>query len=176
MGFVETFNSSPETLAVFPFKFKLIMAGQLEAGGSCSITPTILNQEIDQAMPIAFGLHPYFKVPHDLKKDIDFRFFGGRGIREDIGAWANGNSVVVRNPRIDDARKDSIEVFIPCLGRIWLDIPVQYQRIIVWSQPGKDFVCIEPFMGGQGGIFVNPLHIKPGGALSTRIRIHFEPC
>lgn len=156
-GFVETLNSSEETEKIFPYKFKLTIKAEFDTDNSFTITQITENLEKDKEMPISSGFHPYFKVPDDEKKNVKFNFPGGEIIEEKIKNWESDiKAISVENPNIP------IEVDIPGLGILVFEISEEYKRIWVWSQEGKDFICIEPVMRDKGGIISNPVIIKPG--------------
>ncbi len=72
--FSETLISNDVSKEIYPYDFKLTMAGEIENDGSISIVQNITNLEKDKSMPISMGLHPYFKVPNAEKKNIKFDF------------------------------------------------------------------------------------------------------
>lgn len=168
-SFVELLSSCSKTLDLYPYNFELTIFGYFENENSFVCTQTVKNID-NKPIPISMGLHPYFNVKNDLKKDIKFNFEGGKEIEDQIEVWQNGGTILVDNPKIK--YPDSIiEIIIPGLGSIMLDIPVEYQKIWVWSQPGKDFVCIEPMMRGENGLIDNPLLVGDGGSFKSFLKI-----
>jgi galactose mutarotase-like enzyme len=92
-GFKETLSASESTLAMYPYDFNFSIEGKFERDGSFVINQTIENKEEGKELPIAMGLHPYFKVPgneqSDIKKrNIRFNFKGG----EEIETSKDGNT------------------------------------------------------------------------------------
>lgn len=156
-GFIETLNSSEETEKIYPYKFKLTIKVEFDTDNSLTITQITENLEKDKEMPISSGLHPYFKVPNDEKKNIKFNYPGGEIIEEKIKNWEDDiKAISLENPNMP------IEIDIPGLGTLVFEISEEYKRIWVWSQAGKDFICIEPVMRDKGGIISDPVKIKPG--------------
>ncbi len=155
-GFIETLNSNEETEKIYPYKFKLTIKAEFETDNSFTITQITENLEKDKEMPISSGLHPYFKVTSEEKKNIRFNFPDGKIAEEQIEKWANDEYISINNPDVP------IEIFIPNLGTLVFEISKEYKEIWVWSQAGKDFICIEPVMRSIGGIISDPVKIKPG--------------
>lgn len=168
-SFAESLSSSVSTLDLYPHDFSLIVSGSFESDDSF-----ILSQEIknlgNKDLPVSMGLHPYFNVKNEFKKDIKFNFEGGKEIKEKIDIWQNGGTVYIDNPKIKFPNED-VEVFIPDLGKIILDISIEYQKIWIWSQPDKDFVCIEPMMRGENGLIDNPVLIKEGSSIKAFFKV-----
>lgn len=155
-GFTETLSSDEKSKEVYPYDFRLSLNGSFEENGSFTVAQTVENHEKEKEMPISSGFHPYFKVQSSEKKNIKFDFPGGEKVEEQIEKWANGKAVSIENTG------DDMKVNIPELGTLVFKISKEYKRLWVWSMKGKDFVCIEPFMRGEGGIVLDPEIIKPG--------------
>jgi galactose mutarotase-like enzyme len=166
-GFKETLISDMDTNAVFPYNFRFSLMANFEEDGSFSINGEVENTgEIE--LPLAMGLHPYFKVPQDEKGQIKFNFEGGKSVEEQVELWANGKSISIDNPRVKDPDA-IIEVVIPSLGTLIIDVSPEYKKIWIWSIAGKDFICIEPVMRNAGGLIENPENIPPKETLHTRV-------
>jgi galactose mutarotase-like enzyme len=148
-------QDSPITLAQFPWPFRAELRIELHAA-QLQLTAQITNTG-DQAMPYAFGLHPYFAVADkanaripsgatrafdNVKKQVvpftGFDFTQGEvdlhlldhPQREATLELADGAAITVRGSS-DVAR--------------W----------VVWTLAGREFVCLEPWTA-------------PGNALNTR--------
>lgn len=154
-GFKQTLKSDSKTKELYPYEFELCLTGEFKKNGSFTFSQSVLNPSENNEMPISSGFHPYFKVANQKKKDIIFNFEGGQYVKENFEKWANGQFISIQNPNVP------IEVSIPDLGTLILDISKEFERIWVWSMPGKDFICIEPVMRDIGGIITGPVIIKP---------------
>jgi len=172
-GFHETLLSDEETKKVYPYDFRLSLDGKFGGDDSFIITQVVENLGTEKELSVSFGLHPYFLVSNDEKKNIKFNFAGGKFIEEKISDWANDKFISVDNPRLEDPSA-KIEVIIPSLGTLVLDISPQYKKIWVWSLPGKDFVCIEPAMRDVGGLVNDPEIVKPGAIFSASFGLTLE--
>lgn len=164
-GFKEKLTSSDETRKVYPYDFDFELEGVFEKDGSFTIIQRVENLEKDKEMPISSGLHPYFNVQSEEKKNIKFNFEGGKLVEEQIEKWANGKAVSIPNPNTP------IEIYIPNTGILRFTFSKEFKRIWIWSQEGKDFVCVEPVMRDKGGIISDPEKVKPSDKHISTINI-----
>lgn len=171
-SFLQTLRANNDTKKIFPYNFKLSLGGQFDEDESFSIAQVVENTGAE-VMPISMGLHPYFRVPHDAKKDIKFNFTAGDLVEQNIEQWANGVAFKIDNPKVIDPTA-VMEVVIPSLGTLIIDASPAYQRIWVWSLPGKDFVCIEPVMRDTGGLVNNPEEVQPGAVFKAEVNIKLK--
>jgi glucose-6-phosphate 1-epimerase len=172
-GFKEILLSNKETKKIYPFDFKFSNSGLFESDGTFTLIQEIENKEETKEMPISMGLHPYFKVPSGEKKNIKFNFEGGKYIEEQINSWGNGETLYIDNPKIINS-EEVLEIDIPGLGKLVIDISTQYKKIWIWSMPGKDFICIEPAMMGQNGLIDSPFLIEPNGKFKASFSIKLK--
>ena len=172
-NFTQTLQADENTKKLFPYNFKLSIGGQFNEDGSFSINQSIGNLEKEEVMPVSMGLHPYFRVPHDAKKDIKFNFKGGDLVEQNVETWANAKAFKIDNPRVEDPNA-VMEVVIPSVGTLIIDASPEYKRIWIWSLPGKDFVCIEPVMRDKGGLVDDPEKIQPGTTLDSKVNIKLK--
>ena len=121
-------------------------------------------------MPVSEGFHPYFPVPEDEKQNIRFDFPGGDIIEKSFSEWSQGKTTKIDNPKVTDPNA-TLRVTIPKLGTLVLDVSPEYKRIWIWTQPGKDFICIEPVVRDAGGLVDDPELIKPQQTFSTKVNI-----
>ena len=171
-GFVEELMSDFNTKDVYPFDFKLEVLGKFENNNSFTVQQKVYNtSNVD--IPISMGLHPYFFVPDKEKKNIKFNFDGGREIEEKLEVWANGGTLYIDNPMVKDDN-GTLEIESPTIGTITLNISKEYQKIWIWSQQGKDFICIEPMLKGLNGIIENPEMIKSKGVFTASFNIYLK--
>lgn len=98
------------------------------------------------------GLHPYFRIPSELKSKIKFDFPGGKIAQEKIENWINGKAISMKNPSTEDELVP-LNIVIPKLGTVVMTASPEYKRIWVWSaNANADFFCVEPVMRDTGGL------------------------
>ncbi len=172
-SFSETLTSSAKTQAVYPYQNRLRFSGVIENAHSVCFIQTVENLEATQAIPIAMGLHPYFKVPHAQKQTIRFECLGSDLIQTGFAIWSNGGTTSFANPKLLDPAA-TIRVTLPELGTLILEPSVEYERIWIWSLPEKDFICIEPVLRDVGGLIDDPYLLEPGKRVSATFYIRKE--
>jgi len=167
-GFKETLTSSEETRKMFPHDFRFSIDMSFEENGSFVINQEVENLGDSEELPLSMGLHPYFKVSQDKKREIKFNFEGGKFVEEQVEIWANGKAVSIDNPKVKDPNA-VMEVMIPGLGTLVINASPEFRKIWIWSMPGKDFVCVEPVMRNKGGLVEDPEKIKPKETLRSKV-------
>ncbi|MEJ0005715.1 MAG: aldose 1-epimerase family protein [Steroidobacteraceae bacterium] len=180
-----TLTADAQTLAVYPFDFELDVNFAIEAA-SLAVTSWIRNRGATP-MPASLGYHPAFLWPLPYGENraahfIEFERDEPAPIRR---LDANGLLIPQRfatpvvNRRLnlrDDLFAADALIFDQLLSRsvtygtevgprIGISFPgVPY--LGVWSKPGANFICIEPWQGvtdPQG--FSGQLQDKPGGIM-----------
>lgn len=137
---------------LFPFHGEVINSIQIEESW-VNITHKIVNRW-NISLPISTWLHPYFRVPLWNKKDIEWNFKWWEEIKSDIDIWSNDWTITFDNPGMP------LEIFIPDIGTIVIDVSSEYKKFWVRSLPNKDFICIEPVMWNEWDIVKNQLKLN----------------
>ncbi len=172
-GFKETLLSDARNIESYPYNFRLTIEGIFEDDCSFTLQQKVENLESEKTMPISMGLHPYFNVANNQKSNIKFNFKNGERIENDQETWLSGGTVSVDNPKMKDLSA-VMEIIIPDLGIIFIDASPEYRKIWVWSQPHKDFICIEPVMRDPGGLIDDPVFIMPQETVCASMRLSLE--
>ncbi len=167
-GFKETLEPEEKNLESYPYKFIFSFEGKFEENNSFTITEKVQNLEEAKSLPLSLGLHPYFKVPKEEKANIKFNFEGGKFVEEQISLWSNGEYICIDNPKTKNSSA-ILEIQIPGTGTLVIDASAQYKKIWVWSQPEKDFICIEPMMRDKGGLINDPELVTAGETYSLQV-------
>jgi len=175
-----------ETFRVYPFHFELDMRfGVTDA--TLHVVATVRNLEDEKFMPASFGFHPAFCWPlpygkprsaHVLKFEKDepapIRRLDSQGL---ILPDKFATPVVERELQLhDDLFKTDAIIFDDIVSRrlrygagqgpqLELAFPGMPQ-LGIWTKPGADFICIEPWFGfSDPQDFSGDLRLKPGIAL-----------
>ena len=172
-GFVEALQSDDLTREQFPYDCTTQLRGVFEDNGSVTLQQSVLNREAGKEMPVSMGLHPYFRVPNDQKRNIHFDFPGGEQVAARFDEWSNDTMVSIDNPKANDPDA-MLRIMIPGLGTLVFDVSPEYQKIWVWSLPGKDFICIEPVMRDPNGLVDDPQMVKPNEVFTASMNIRLE--
>jgi galactose mutarotase-like enzyme len=139
--------SNEQTKLSYPFDFNVIFTYVLE-GGKLTIKQEYNNQG-DQPMSIYAGFHPYFKTSEkklsyetDATKYYDYNDDQVKEFTGSIDLTNLKESVVFldsNNPSIsfgDSAVKK----------RIKLSYGELFKYIVLWTESGNEFICVEPWM------------------------------
>lgn len=166
--FSEKLSSNEETKEIFPYDFEVRVKCELNKDGSIALIQEVTNLG-NIAMPLSMGLHPYFKVPKEKKRDIKFNFPGGEKIEREVEGWSSEDKTTsVDNPN------SPLRIKIPDLGTLVMDVSIEYQKILIWSSLRHDSVCIEPVMRNDGGLIDDPEMVRPGETFSGKVTFRLE--
>ncbi len=171
-GFKETLLVKKEGQISYPYDCVLSVEGTFNTDNSFTLIQKVENREESAKLPVAMGLHPYFKVPDEEKENIRFNFEGGQQVQDQASVWMNGGTVSIDNPKTKDPSA-VLEILIPELGTLLLNVSMEYKKLWIWSVPGEDFFCVEPVMRDIGGLVSDPEMIHPGESFSASLTITF---
>lgn len=164
---VEKLEATEDTKKVFPYDFLLKIKTKVEKDGSISLIQEATNKEKDKKMPIAMGLHPYFQVPEEKKKEVLSGLIGKEKADKKFDEWQKGNTVIINNP-------EDLKLSVPGLGRIKMKASKEYEKIWIWTQPDQNFICVEPVMRDVEGLVEDPELIEPGESFSGKVNFSLE--
>ena len=158
--------SNEETLARFPYEFRLVSTFSLE-GDTLHHTLTVENLDSEK-MPFGIGYHPAFTVPFDDKHvatDYELRFsetesplcvnnlptglmhgdlyYLGSNLKSlpiDEKLFANDSHCMV------NLKSSTLGIYEKGTGRAVVCNIEEFPYTLIWSKPGMPkFVCIEPW-------------------------------
>ena len=164
------------TRAAFPFAFSLRLEWRL-APGRLSLTATVRHTGAPgtPAMPFSLGLHPYFAVSDPAAVELlglPERCFDHLSQREDATAaqlqrLGSGVDLLARPTAAAVALRD------PGAGvRITLELTPPLDRVVLWTDPPRPMVCLEPWTGPRGALLSGDgrLEVPAGGERSLACR------
>ena len=136
-------ESNNETLTPYPFQFSLIFKYILDEH-KLTIEQVYENKS-NEEMPIYAGFHPYFKsTSKDLKIETDASEYLDYNDMESKPF----NNMVSINQKESYAFKSgtgSVQFFLED-DAITLTNGSDFPYIVLWSEDGQNFVCVEPWM------------------------------
>ena len=156
-----TLAADAETRAQWPYAFT--------AHHTVMIVPGGLQLELaivagDQPLPVSPGWHPYYSIAAADKGAV-------RGDVVTPGRFGNDLEFDFGVPAPVDGRS---RFTVPGLGTVRVEASPELRHLQFWSQPGKPFICIEPFFGAAGTINSEHRGWIPAGEARTywmRIRL-----
>lgn len=156
----------PDLMANWPFAHEYEMTHRL-SGGALEVSTTVTNLSTD-AMPIAVGFHPYFKVPGVAIEECVATIPVRRQVETDGRLIPTGattpvdfsGGVSLGTHHFDDGftdliRRDDGRTVFAVEGRgkkVEVTFGRRYQVAIVYSPPGQNYVCFEPMAALTNGI------------------------
>jgi aldose 1-epimerase len=147
------FGDHPELLAAFPFPHALEIEAALWRD-RLRITTTV-RPTTGTAVPVAFGFHPYLRLPgvpraawRVMLPPRRHLVLDERGIPTGTGARRPATRFELADRGFDDGYDSLASRSLFCVaggGRtIAVELESGYPAAQVFSPPGKDFICFEP--------------------------------
>jgi galactose mutarotase-like enzyme len=155
-----------EAMTSYPFRVSLQQRTLATARG-VHIEVRMHNGGSDPA-PVAPGWHPYFSVPaadkaRVMPADVP-------GLTPEMFPADREFDFGLAAPAAGRARFQ-----IPQLGRLTLSFSPEMRFLQFWSQPGKDFICIEPFSGPPNVINTPArMMLAPGSTRTVWMRMELD--
>jgi galactose mutarotase-like enzyme len=168
-------QSTQDTLQAFAWRFAVRATFTVEHD-ALNMRFLVTNED-SMPMPFAFGLHPYFLVPDNsrahiatrasrafdnvAKRDVPFVGFDFSMSEVDLHLLDHGSA---------SARLE--------LGQeaISIDCSPEFTRWIVWSLPGKDFICLEPWSAPGNALNTGEDVITLAPAEHRELRVRISVC
>jgi galactose mutarotase-like enzyme len=177
------FGARPDLLASFPFPHELRITAAVEAttlSVATTVTPTMARP-----VPVAFGYHPYFRLPMTRREDIRLCLPARRHLELDDRQLPTGAAQAEAaedepvGPRtFDDLYELDGDRELALTGggrRLVLRLDGGYRYAQVFAPRGADFVCLEPMTAPVNALVHGgyPL-VAPGDGYTARFTIRLE--
>jgi galactose mutarotase-like enzyme len=168
-------DATEATRAQYPFEFALRFTYRLR-GGVFALEQRFENHG-DAPMPVQPGLHPYFYLPDATKGAARVDTDATRGFDN-----VTGREIAVTPPIALAGHEVDLHLFDhgprhttlhrPGLPAVRIGFGDDQKALVVWTLPGRDFVCIEPWRMKFGALADGTApRIEPGGFASTTLTI-----
>jgi galactose mutarotase-like enzyme len=138
--------SSDSTRAAFPWDFVVDLGYEVRKT-ELRISIRVENPASDASLPFAFGFHPYFAVKDKSRARIATRATRAfDNVTKQTIPFAGFDlaSGEVDLHLLDHGSSDS-ELAWGDGARLALRASPEFTRWVVWTLPGRDFVCVEPW-------------------------------
>jgi galactose mutarotase-like enzyme len=166
-------EATDATRAEYPFEFALRFTYRLR-GAELSLEQRFENHG-GVPMPVQPGLHPYFFVPDATKGDVRIDTDATRA-RDNL----TGQEIALTLPIALAGREVDLYLLdhrprYTVLRRKGLpDVRVAFgddqELVVVWTLPGRDFVCIEPWRAKLGALADGTApRVPPNGVFATTL-------
>ncbi|HEY4725785.1 MAG TPA: aldose 1-epimerase [Actinomycetota bacterium] len=176
----------PQLLAAFPFPHRLTVTFALQ-GASLAVTTTLAATG-DRPVPVAFGWHPYLRLPGAPRAAwrllLPFRThleLDDHGLPTGKAADEPAEAAPVGERTFDDLYTLDADPAQRRLGleaagrRLVVGYGDGYDHAQVFAPPGAEFVCLEPMTAPTAALATgaSPL-VAPGDSFSARFTIGVE--
>lgn len=175
-----TLHDDDGSRAHFPFAFRLELEYRLEPG-ALAITARVEHSGAagEPAMPFSLGLHPYLAVSDPAAVAIEglparcldhttLQPAATEALLERLGA---GVDLLCQ-------AEGPVRLLDPAGGRaIVLETVAPFDLVVVWTEPPRPMVCLEPWTGPRGSLISGDrrLELGPGEQRELRARYSVEP-
>ena len=180
------YGAWPELLAAFPFPHRLTVTATLR-GASLAVTTTLAATG-QRPVPVAFGWHPYLRLPGAPRAawrlllprrthlELDDRGLPtGKSADEPAEADPVGERTYDNLYALEDD-PDGRRLGLEAAGRrLLVDYGDGYDHAQVFAPPGAEFVCLEPMTGPTAALAAGttPL-VAPGDTFAARFTVTVE--
>ncbi|MFD2616158.1 aldose epimerase family protein [Terrilactibacillus laevilacticus] len=139
-------ESGYETKRQYPFDFKLTFQYTLKKG-KLQIRQQYKNLS-DDHLPFYAGFHPYFNVDHkviEVKTDAT-KYFDVNDGKEKTVTGTFDLTETKEALTLLNSEQGHIRFPMNAQYDLMLWMGKEFRFITLWSEPGKDYVCVEPWM------------------------------
>ena len=173
----------PDLLAAFPFPHEL--AVQARVDGAALRVATTLRPSGARPVPVAFGWHPYLRLPGPprsawrlLLPEREHLELDGRGLPTGLADHEPAEADPVGERTFDDlyALGPERTLGLEAGGRrLLVDYGDGYRYAQVFAPPGGEFVCLEPMTAPIDALGRDacPL-VAPGGSFTATFAVRVE--
>lgn len=175
-----TLADSEASRACFPFAFRLELIFRLEPA-ALAIEARLSNrgEAGSPALPFSLGLHPYWAVsdPAAVRLEglpprcLDHRTMAEADTAAQLDRLADGVDLLCRTA-------GPVRLLDPGFGRrLILELSPPLDRVVIWSDPPRPMVCLEPWSGPRAALVSGDgrLEVPPGASQTLACRYRIEP-
>jgi aldose 1-epimerase len=180
------YGARPELLAAFPFPHTLTVAAVVQ-DASLEVTTTLAATG-DRPVPVAFGWHPYLRLPGApraawrlLLPDRAHLELDDRGLPTGAASGEPAEADPVGDRTYDDLYALERDPAARRLGleaagrRLLVDYGDGYDHAQVFAPPGAEFVCLEPMAAPTAALAAGTTSlVAPGDTFTARFTIRVE--
>lgn len=165
--------SDEETLATFPHQFALGFAVSL-VEAQLTLEWQVRNTGAT-TLPLHLGLHPYFRVPMDTKARAHVAHRATRAFDNTTGHEVPAPArISFDGPEVDlhllDHPSQSTVLHRGDGKRVELSWTPNFKTLVLWTQPQRPFICVEPWTAPAGALANGgALEVPPGNEVKLAV-------
>ncbi|MBM3461675.1 MAG: aldose epimerase [Armatimonadetes bacterium] len=168
-------NSTEETRAQYPHDFEARFEYRLIDRG-LHVRQTVENRG-SAPMPMTLGVHPYFATDDNARVTVDVP--ATLVAQNPYGTPETRPSTINLEAGVDlcFVNATTPEGTLHAGRQIRLSAGAPYKYVVVWTQPGKPFCCVEPWTARGDALNTgnDVSHVAPGETLETWVEIKVAP-
>lgn len=170
-----TLESTPETLTVYPFDFRLDFTYRLQ--GNRLILDQRYTNRSERPMPFSCGFHPYFQVSATAKSGLLLDLPATEYVNHlDLSEAPFNGSLDWSAPEIDIALRP-LSAQIASVAdsqrgiKLFLSYDPEFTTLVFWSTEGKDYYCLEPWSAPRNALNTGNdlITLPPGETKSLQV-------
>ena len=177
------FGEHPELLASFPFPHELRI--RVDVDGSTLRVATTVAATSDRPVPVAFGYHPYLRLPGVRRDDVYLRLPARRHLRLNDRGLPTGaaHTEAAENERLgsrtfDDLYQVEDDRRLELTGggrRLVLELGEGYGFAQVFTPDAGGSVCLEPMTAAVNALVEGSYAlVAPGATFTARFSLEVE--
>jgi aldose 1-epimerase len=177
------YGARPELLAAFPFPHQLVV--EAAVAGARMAVATSLRASGSRPVPVAFGWHPYLRLPGPprsawrlLLPEREHLELDDRGLPTGIAGHEPAEAEALGERTFDDLYALGPERTLGLEGggrRLLVDYGDGYRYAQVFAPPDGEFVCLEPMTASTNALGAGTCAVvEPGGAFTARFALRVE--
>ena len=177
------YGAWPELLTAFPFPHAIEVEAAVD--GTALTVTTTLRPTGDQAVPVAFGWHPYLRLPSGPRNgwrlvlpEREHLELDTRGIPTGRSTAEQAEREPIADRTFDDlyALADDRVLGLEAGGwRLRARFEEGYPYAQVFVPPGQEFACLEPMTAPTDALTTGACPLaEPGGSFTARCSIVVE--
>ena len=168
-------ESNSQTLAAFPFSFRLSLDYRLETSALEILATVEHAPDSSGVMPFSLGLHPYFAVSSLQaasleglpERCLDHHQMAPASTADQLAQLPEGVDLLA------EPTGDSVRLVDAGSGQvISLELTAPLDLAVVWTEPPRSMVCLEPWTAPRGSLATGDrrLELEPGQRMQLRCR------
>jgi aldose 1-epimerase len=177
------FGAQPDLLASFPFPHQLRIDVAVDAS-TLTVDTTVVPTS-DRPVPLAFGYHPYLRLPSARRADTHLRLprrrhleLDARGLPTGAAHAEDAEDEPLGTRDFDDLYElgDDRRLALGGEGRsVTLAVGDGYRYAQVFAPASADFVCLEPMTAPVNALVDGGYDlVRPGESFMARFALHVE--
>jgi len=144
------------TFSIFPYHF-VVEAVFAISKNLLKLSLNVFNND-KVNIPLAPGFHPYFNLVKNNR--VKLKLNENKFKYDGLTSYKNS--------------KSPIKFQLPYCGNILLSFSDNLKNVSYWSEQDGDFICIEPWVGGEKAILDNSLRINLEPSKKVQFNLNIE--